>query len=76
MQNYVPFAGVRRHVERIHLVLDREELRSYTDKSLIQRKSRLCNMYAPRVFLRSGSDGKQHCPSCENCFFLFDSKNS
>ena len=36
-------ACVRNHAERIRLVVEREELRSYMNKNLVKPASRLCN---------------------------------
>ena len=61
-------ACVRNHAERIRLVVEREELRSYMNKNLVKPASRLCNK-CPRTFLRAAKDGNRHCPSCEKQHF-------
>ena len=63
-------ACVRNHAEKIRLVLEREELRSTVDKTLMQKKSRLCSRCPGRVFLRSGIDKNSHCKICEPNFFV------
>ena len=68
-------ASMRNHADRLHLVLEREELRSYMNKGLLKPKTRLCincsnDNESKRVFLRSGSDDKRHCPCCEVDFFI------
>ena len=64
-------ACVRNHAERIKLVLEREEMRALTDKSIVTPVSRLCKSghCPPRTFLRAGSDGMPHCKLCERSFF-------
>ena len=57
--------------EQLRLQLERQELRTNTDKSLGKRESRLC----PKVHsgVRSSfltySDREKHCPLCEPMFF-------
>ena len=68
-------ASMRNHADRLHLILEREELRSYMNKGLLKPKTRLCincsnDNESKRVFLRSGSDGKRHCPCSEVAFFI------
>ena len=62
-------ACVRNHAEKIRLVLEKEELRSAVDKSLLKQKARMCFVCPGRVFLRAGIDGQKHCPNCEPYLF-------
>ena len=61
-------ACVRNHAEQIRLVVEREEIRSYVNKSLMKPVSRLCTK-CPRTFLRPGNDGNIDCPSCDTEYF-------
>ena len=62
-------ACVRNHAEKLKLVLQREELRSCMNKSLMKPVPRLCSV-CPRTFLRSAPvDGSRHCPKCESDLF-------
>ena len=61
-------ACVRNHAEKIRLVIEREELRAFTNKDIMKSKARLCGKCKDneaRVFLRSGRDGIRHCSVCE-----------
>ena len=66
-------ACVRNHAERIQLVIEKEELTSIGDKNILKAKPRLCEICKenerPRIFLRSGRDGKRHFRVCEPNFF-------
>ena len=67
-----PLANVRNASERICLVLEREELRSMIDKTLLIPENRICKTCKEidiRTFLRAGVDGNRHCPICHpDCF--------
>ena len=61
-------ASVRSRSKKLELVLEKEELRSFTDKSLVQAKSRLCKMCnekGTKTFLRCSKDGIRCCPTCQ-----------
>ena len=62
-------SSVRSHSEKLKLVLEKEELRSFMNKSLIKGKARLChhacNENAIRTFLRCVKDGTCCCRICE-----------
>ena len=63
-----PLASVRNHTEKIRLVIEREELRAFTNKDIMKSKARLggkCKDNEACVFLRSGRDGIRHCPVYE-----------
>ena len=65
-------AGVRSHPEKIRLVLERQELRTQMDKSMIQAKSRLCIICKEKGlkhFLKCGKDGQKHCVVCQPAMF-------
>ena len=58
-----PLANVRNASERIRLVLEREELRSMIDKTLLIPENRICKTCKEidiRTFLRAGADGIRH----------------
>ena len=60
---------VRSHSERNRLVLEKDELCSHIDKSLIKPKPRICPN-CPRTYLRAGNDGKKHCNFCDTGYFI------
>ena len=62
-------ACVRNHAEQIRLILEREELRSISDKNLLKAKPRICRECPGRSFLRSARDGERHCPVCNPTLF-------
>eukprot|EP00112_Aurelia_sp_Birch-Aquarium-sp1_P014119 Seg3023.1 transcript_id=Seg3023.1/GoldUCD/mRNA.D3Y31 product="hypothetical protein" protein_id=Seg3023.1/GoldUCD/D3Y31 len=61
-------ACVRDQAEKIRLVLERQELRSSVNKLLMKGTARLCGKCkskGERHFVRTGIDGKRHCPVCQ-----------
>ena len=61
-------ATVRSRSKKLELALQKEELRSFTDKSLVQAKPRLCKMSnetGTKTFLRCSKDGTRCCPTCQ-----------
>ena len=63
-------ACVRNHAERICLVVEHEEIRSYVNLSLMKPVSRLCTK-CPCTFLRPGNDGNRHCPLMHFFYILW-----
>ena len=63
-------ASVRNHSEKLQLVLQREELRSSMNKSLIKCEARICTKCSQedgrRHFLRCAKNGKRCCPFCDS----------
>ena len=64
-----PLACMRNHAERLHMVLEREELRSVVNKKLLRSNVRICDNCKCRVFLRAGNDGKRGIAHLVNQFF-------
>ena len=63
-------ASVRDHGDRMRLVMEKEELRSYVDKSIAAPIPKMCQNCRPdRVFLRAGNDKNKHCKICEPQYF-------
>ena len=67
-QELKQLACVRDQSEKIRLVLERQEQRANTSKTLLKGTARLCQVCkskGEKHFLRKGNDGERHCPVCK-----------
>ena len=67
-------ACMREPSEKLRLVMEREELRSFADKRVMTKPVRLCQVCLDngngRQFLRCTKDGSRKCKKCDPASFL------